>query len=350
MDKKIEHFSRMLRIFFAYSLHRSKVNYLPVRLWIEPTNLCNLHCAMCLNKDLPSHERGNMDFALFKKIIDEASGFAYDIYLHHRGESLLHPRIFDMVAYAKQKGLYTRLHTNATLLNREKSKLLLNSGLDFLSFSFDGYDKETYESIRCGANFEKTLANIMEFLKMKRKERNSSPFVALTLIDFSSKENKDLNEKRKRQFLRHFNSLPLDALRIRKPHNWGGDFDTGKVQFNHRRPLLGFVPCTFLWYALAISWNGWVVPCPQDFFAKLAIGNIKDNSLIQLWNSENERLLRDKMTRNSYKVLGSCNKCDRLWRKNIMRIPLEEVVPFLRDNFLGYRSLAKLFSLPGGKN
>jgi len=93
-----------------------------------------------------------------------------------------------------------------------------------------------------------------------------------------------------------------------------------------------------------------VVPCPQDFFGKLGIGNIKENSLIQLWISENERLLRDKMTRNSYKVLSPCNKCDRFWRKNIMRIPLEEVVPFLRDNFLGYRSLAKLFSLPGGKN
>jgi len=349
LNKKIEHFSRMLRIFFAYSFHKSKVNSLPVRLWIEPTNLCNLHCAMCLNKDLPSQERGNMDFALFRKIIDEASGFAYDIYLHHRGESLLHPRIFDMIAYAKEKGLYTRLHTNATLLNREKSKLLLDSGLDFLSFSFDGYDKETYESIRCGANFEKTLANIIEFLKIKQKEKKDSPFVALTLIDFSSRKEGDLNEKRRKEFLGYFNSLPLDALRIRKPHNWGGDFNTGQGPANYEF-LSGFVPCTFLWYALAIFWNGWVVPCPQDFFGKLAIGNVKEKSLTQLWNSQNESSLRDKMTRKSYKVLSPCNKCDRLWRKNIMGIPLEEVVPFLKDNFLGYKNLAKFFSWSGGKN
>lgn len=339
----------MLRIFFAYSFRKSKINSLPTRLWIEPTNLCNLHCAMCLNKDLSSNERGNMDFAVFRKIIDEASGFAHDIYLHHRGESLLHPRIFDMVAYAKRKGLYTRLHTNGTLLDKEKSKLLLNSGLDFLSFSFDGYDKETYESIRCGANFEKTLTNIIEFLKIKRRGKNKSPFTVLTVIDFSSKKNKNLSEKRKKQFLRHFNSLPLDALRIRKPHNWGGEFNTDESQANYRS-LFGFVPCTFLWYALVIFWNGTVVPCPQDFFGKLAIGNIKENSLIQLWNSENERFLRDKMTRNSYKILSPCNKCDRLWRKNVMGIPLEEAIPFLKDNFLGYRSFGKFFSLLGGKS
>jgi len=329
----------MLRIFFTYRFHKVKVNPLPTRLWIEPTNLCNLHCPMCLNKNLPSNKLGSMEFKLFKKIIDEASGFAHDIYLHHRGESLLHPQIFDMIAYAKQKGLYTRLHTNGTLLNKEKSKLLLDSGLDFLSFSFDGYDKKTYEGIRRGAHFEKTLTNIIEFLKIKQSRKKRLPFTVLTVIDFSSNKERKLNEKKKGKFLSCFDSLPLDALRIRRPHNWGGELNESSV--NHRSLLLGFVPCTFLWYALVIFWDGAVVPCPQDFFGKLAIGNIKENSLTQLWNSEKEKFLREKMTRSGYKALSPCNKCDRLWRKNVMGIPLQETIPFLKDNLLGYRSFTK---------
>jgi len=328
----------MLQAFFSYKFHKIKACPLPTRLWIEPTNLCNLHCKMCLNKNLPSDKRGTMDFELFKKIIDEASDFTHDIYLHHRGESLLHPQIFDMIAYAKKKGLYTRLHTNGTLLNKENSGLLLDSGLDFLSFSFDGYDKKTYESIRIGAQFEKTLTNIIEFLKIKQRRKSRSPFTVLTVIDFSSKKERKLNEEKKRNFLSSFHYLPLNALRIRRPHNWGGELN--KDSLNHRT-LLGFVPCTFLWYALAVFWDGTVVPCPQDFFGKLAIGNVKENSLVQLWNSEKEVFIRERMTRNSYKVLNPCSECDRLWRKNIMGIPLEEAIPFLKDNLLGYRSFGK---------
>ncbi len=351
MKGKIKQLSRMLKIYSAYNRRKVKDNPLPIRLWIELTNVCNLNCVMCLSKSIPKSERGFMDFNLFKKIIDEAAGFVYDAYLHHRGESLLHPDIFKMIKYAKERKISTRLHTNATLLTEEKSYLLLNSGLDFLSFSFDGYDKETYEGIRRGGPFEKTLANIIEFLKMKQDRKKSSPFTVLTVIDFSSKKKKNLNQekKKKKEFLSHFNSAPLDALRVRRPHNWGGEYSVNGGSLN-RGLLRGFVPCTFLWYALAIFWDGIVVPCPQDFFGKLALGNVNQNSLVELWNSKKEKFLREKMTRNDYKVLSPCNKCDRLWRKNLMGIPLEEAVPFLKDNLLGYRGFGKSFSLFRGRS
>ena len=351
MKGKIKKLNRMLKIYSAYKRRKIKDNPLPIRLWIELTSVCNLNCVMCLSKSIPKNERGFMDFNLFKEIIDEAAGFVYDVYLHHRGESLLHPDIFKMIKYAKERKISTRLHTNATLLNEEKSSLLLNSGLDFLSFSFDGYDKETYEGIRRGGPFEKTLANIMRFLKMKQNRKKSSPFTVLTVIDFSSKEKEKLNQekKKKKEFLSHFNSAPLDALRIRRPHNWGGEYRVNEGSLS-RGLLVRFVPCTFLWYALAIFWDGTALPCPQDFFGKLALGNVNQNSLIELWNSKKENFLREKMTRHDYKVLSPCNRCDRLWRKNVVGIPLEEVIPFLKDNLLGYRGFGKFFSLFRGRS
>ncbi len=48
---------------------------------------------MCPNKDLTKEQKGFMDFDLFKKIVDEAKDFVFDVHLLHRGESLLHPRL-----------------------------------------------------------------------------------------------------------------------------------------------------------------------------------------------------------------------------------------------------------------
>ena len=102
-----------------------------------------------------------MDFDLYKKIIDEAKDFVFDVNLFHRGESLLHPRIYDMIKYANEKGIYTRLFTNATLLDDKNAKSIIDSGLDFISFSFDGYTKEDYEKVRINFDFDKTINNII---------------------------------------------------------------------------------------------------------------------------------------------------------------------------------------------
>jgi MoaA/NifB/PqqE/SkfB family radical SAM enzyme len=52
-------------------------------------------------------DHGFMDFGLFTSIIDQVKDHAYDVNLFHRGEPLMHPRLADMVAYARDKGLYT---------------------------------------------------------------------------------------------------------------------------------------------------------------------------------------------------------------------------------------------------
>ena len=142
---------------------------MPVRIWVEPTSYCNLKCIMCPNKDLPKEQKGFMEWTLYKKIIDEAAQSIFDIHLLHRGESLLHPDFFKMARYAHEKGLTVKFHTNGTLLNEEKSYQLIKSGIDQFSFSFDGYKKETYEKIRVGADFDKTVQNIIQFLEIKKK-------------------------------------------------------------------------------------------------------------------------------------------------------------------------------------
>src|SRR5262249_51803619 len=144
---------RMAQVFWAFRRGKTRLDYYPLRLWIEPTNACNLKCPLCPQSEDDWQARGYLDYELFCKIIDEVAGRVYDVNLTHRGESLFNKRIYDMVAYARERGVKVRLHTNATPLNAKNIDLLLGCGLDFLSISFDGYDKEGYEAARLGATY-----------------------------------------------------------------------------------------------------------------------------------------------------------------------------------------------------
>jgi len=326
----------MVSLYQSYLLRRNKNILLPIRLWIEPTSFCNLKCIMCPSKDLPRSEKGFMEFSLFKKIIDEVSTFAYDINLFHRGESLLHPEIFRMIKYTKKKGLSTRLNTNATLLDEKRSYKILDSGLDFLSFSFDGYEKKTYEKIRVGANFERTLNNIINFLLIKKKLRKNSPYTTFTVIEFPEDSFTLVKRDARKQFIKKFNSLPLDQFFIRVPHNWSGTYCTKNITSNR-----SFTCCTFPWYSLTIFWNGCILPCPQDFFGKLNLGNIKDSSLRDIWNGSKEVFLRERLSKGEYKDIVPCNSCDRLWRKKLFGLPTAELARFLKDNVVGYNKIIR---------
>ena len=322
----------MVSLYQNYLVKKTKNLPLPTRLWIEPTSFCNLKCIMCPNKELSRKDKGFMEFSLFKKIIDEISFFAHDVNLFHRGESLLHPQIFKMIKYAKNKGLSTRLNTNATLLDEKRSYEIFNSGLDFLSFSFDGYEKKTYEKIRVGADFEKTLDNIINFLLIKKKLGKNSPYVTFTVIEFSEDSSIRAKKDVKEQFIKKFNSLPLDHFVIRSPHNWSGAYNTEEMTSNK-----SFCCCTFPWYSLTVFWDGSVLPCPQDFFGKLILGNVKDSSLEDIWNGSREIFLREKLSKRNYQDIIPCNNCDRLWRKKLFGLPLAEISRFLKDNVLGYK-------------
>lgn len=322
---KFEHPLRLAQMGLGYWTRALKPGYKPIRMWVEPTNTCNLKCAMCPQSSGEKFKRGFMELALFKKIIDEAKTFVYDMNLHHTGESLLHPDIVEMIRYAKQAGIYTRLHTNATLLNEEKARGILESGLDFLSFSFDGFEKETYENIRRGANFEQTLNNILNFLRLKQSQGKQRPFTVFEVINFSGKP---VGSPEELAFRQQFEGLPLDKFVLKAPHNWGGTYGADGQPLHPEK----YCACTFPWYALVVFWNGNVSPCPQDFFNNLCLGNAGEASLRDIWHGTPLVTLREKMKRKTYQDLHPCVTCDLLYRDALLGIPSSHLKNFIRES------------------
>lgn len=324
----------LARVFAAYRGRAEALGVLPVRLWIESSSGCNLKCVMCPNKTMPVRDKGMMKMDLFRKIIDEARGFVHDIYLHHRGEPLLNPAIFEMIAYARAAGIRTRFHTNGTLLDAEKARRLLEAGPDLVSFSVDGFDKAAYEAVRNGAVFETTVGNILRLIEMRKAARLRRPYIVVERIRFRAPPSGETQE-RIAELTGRFKAAGVDEVIVKEEYTWAV---VGARDQNGPRAC---TRCTFPWYAMVICWDGAVTPCPQDFHAFLKMGDVNAADLREIWNGPAFRDLRRRFN-TDIGSLSMCRNCDRLRRKTVGGVPLQYMVTFLADHLVGYNRLRRL--------
>ena len=330
---KFKYLIRLFNIYSAYLLGKQKTNYPPVKLWIETSSRCNLECGLCVNRNLPSDKKKDMEFELFRKIIDQVKDYAYEVNLFHRGEPLLNPNIIGMVEYAAGSKIKTRLYTNGVLLTPKLSERLMSSGLDLMTFSFDGYTKEVYEKNRCGAIFEETLENITCFLKIKRRLGLKKPSVHFLAMEYDNNTSPADFRIKKKEFLKRFKGLPLNRLITRTPHNWGGSLDIGMLP-ETKKTRTKLTACTFPWYALTVFSDGKVTPCPQDFFGSLIVGDVNLESVDSIFNNEKMQDIRKSFKNKDIEDLKICENCDRLRRKTFLGIPKEYLGKFMKDNLL----------------
>lgn len=328
--------SRLASAYRAYVRRSEVCSYPPTRIWVEATSHCNLRCSFCGNRLLSDEQRGFMDFELFTRLADEASGKVGRFNLFHRGESLLHPRIGEMVRCAEDRGIRTRINTNGLLLTKDLGRDLIESGLDILSFSLDGYDREMYQANRPGADFDVVLSNIIGILEMKKRLGAKRPFVALELMEIGGLSPSELAGKRG-AFLRRFGGLPLDKFIIRRPHNWAGLVKVGSSDRAGKR-----IACPLLWNALVVFWDGRVLPCPQDFFGDLELGNARDGDLMGFWNGGRLRALRREMADVRSLKRMPCVDCDRILRRTLAGIPVDYLGRFLSENVFGNTWLSRI--------
>ncbi|MBT7066445.1 MAG: radical SAM protein, partial [Verrucomicrobia bacterium] len=328
-------FFRLGRTLAEYKRKRETVHSMPVRLWIETSTLCNLECTMCPNKDLPAENKAIMDLDLFEKIVDEASSFASDMYLHHRGEPFINPQLFSMIRYAEEEGIRTRFHTNGTMLTSGRADKLLDAAPSMVSFSVDGFEKASYEQVRQGASFEKTIENILYLACRKRERKLKKPYIVVERIRFkepdeeASQDNIDAMRQR-------LLDAGVDEVIEKEEYTWAQDSAASA-----ERPRVRDC-CTFPWYAMVVCADGTVTPCPQDFEARMVMGNVRNATLRDIWNGEPYRKLRSAF-REDLDSLELCSKCDRLCQKTVGGVPVQYAKTFLVDQFLGYGKLRKLF-------
>jgi radical SAM protein with 4Fe4S-binding SPASM domain len=187
-------------------------------------------------------------------------------------------------------------------------------------FAFDGANKETYERIRVNAQYEKVVENIRNLLNKKVKS-NKKIFTIIQCI-YMNETNKEI-----KAFYRLWNMPGVDTIRIRQI-TYGGD-KMGEQFVNKRR----FYPCYWPWINPLIKWNGEVTPCCQDANCDYSLGNIKDKSLVEIWNNEKMQRLRKLLIENKYHDIPICRDCN-MFQPSIFQV--------LGSTFWDFYSLAKM--------
>jgi radical SAM protein with 4Fe4S-binding SPASM domain len=241
----------------------------------------------------------DMDLALFRKIIDESKEFLEFAVPYGVGEPMLNPEIFEMIAYCRRSGVPTGLSTNATVLSEGMSRRLIESGLDYIIFAFDGATRGTFEAYRKGADFEKVRNNILAFLRVKQAMR-SRIFCIIQMVKLKE------NQHEIPDLIRMWRIPGIDEVRIKKDevHNEGSAIPGDDLS----RPPLRH-PCYLLWRGpMYIHYDGTVFPCCY-IYPEEAIGNVRRNSLADIWNSDRMVRLREAHLRGDLEAYGACQNC-----------------------------------------
>jgi radical SAM protein with 4Fe4S-binding SPASM domain len=158
---------------------------LPRHVQIEPVGQCNLRCAMCPIEFRPESEPGrppaHIAVGVFKRLIDQF-GAIDELHLQGLGEPLLHPRFFELVAYAAGRAIKVSTNTNMTLMTEARAAACVRSGLHDLHVSLDGARAESFESIRRRASFDKVLRNLRRLIAARRAAGSALPHVHVVAV------------------------------------------------------------------------------------------------------------------------------------------------------------------------
>ncbi len=291
---------------------------MPIRARIEVSRFCNLRCFSCPMGRGKIKNETLMSYDNFKKIIRLINDSVREIALFNYGEPLMNPDIAKMVKFAKDNKIETvGFHSNGLLLNKEVSKKLIKSGLDYINISIDGASNETYKKYRSGGDLNVLLKNIKDLTELKKNMRAKKPVVVAQFIVMKH------NENEMDKFSDICKNIGVDKTIFKTFNAYMSGYEDRKVN-------LKFVPtstkntrykttkakeisdnytinhCMWPWENLLVNANGDIGLCFHDYNADFNLGNIlRDNNW---WNTENRKKILKSMLNGTNKI-KICRHC-----------------------------------------
>lgn len=259
----------------------------PQNLIIDIHSYCNARCRICPYPRLKDKlSMGWMEENLFRRLIDEFAAIKarHPIRGHvifcNMGEVFIDPEIIWKFNYVRKAGLTLILQTNAALLSPEKIDRLLESGFNgSIYISFHGITKAVYEKIM-GLPYEKTLANI-QYLTSKY----SKVTIRAYAFQWPWGEVRKVISYWRKQGVPVSIGIPnsrtnlvsaTEGLPLKYPGPWLKGCKKGE-------PLRDMV----------ISFDGQVVLCCEDMGRRSDLGNVRDKSILEVWNGPQAQKVLD---------------------------------------------------------
>jgi len=277
-------------------------NKFPLIVQIQTSNKCNAACTFCPYPYTEGEKKFQiMEWVLYKRIIDECSKQDVEQILpFFLNEPLLNKDLVKYINYAKEKNSNSlvKIFTNGSLLTKKVAKELLDSEIDEIIFSFNGSTKEEYEETMKNLDFEKTKERITNFIKLRGERKK--PEIAIHMLKIG------LSDISLNRIGDYWNRLGV-SVHILKYENRAGnvaDYDIispGNVQK---------IPCGRLMNQIYILVNGDVILCCADWKHEVILGNVKENTISEVWNGEKRLEYVKAHLQGGYNELKLCDVCN----------------------------------------
>lgn len=244
------------------------------KVYIEITNICNKRCSFC---SIDHRKKEEMTVESFEHILKEISPYTDYLYLHVKGEPLLHSKLKEILMLCEQYHKTVNLTTNGTLLKKELSTLLSVSNIRQINISLHSFEGE-----------EHYMEDILECTKKILKNTNmyiNYRFWALKDGKLTN-QNQQILQKIEQEFQKPLLiELENNGHVTIKPHLFielGDEFEWPTL-FNSYYEEYG--TCYGLRAHFAILVDGTVIPCCLDSDAQISLGNIFTTPLSQILQS-----------------------------------------------------------------
>jgi MoaA/NifB/PqqE/SkfB family radical SAM enzyme len=289
------------RFKFKVLPERREVTQFPIHVLVEPTSVCNLRCVMCFQTDASFTRKpymGRMDIGLYRDVIDQAvEGGAGAISIGSRGEPFLHPDIGTMLKYAsgRRSVFDLKVITNATRIGEAECHAILSSDVNLVALSIDAHDKSLYEEIRVNGDFDAVLANVRRLRQIRDRHYPKSR-VELRVSGVRLREDQD-----ERSFQAFWSEICDTTVFVRVQRRWNTYENPVDPATSHA--------CSFLWDRLYVWYDGTCNPCDEDYKSLLSPGNVKEQTIREIWTSEGMTRMRAAHQAGQRGTLIPCDRC-----------------------------------------
>jgi radical SAM protein with 4Fe4S-binding SPASM domain len=230
---------------------------------LETRTDCNRKCKFCPQAHF-SRPLKSMDWNVFTKVIDELAEMKFSgrVALYMTNEPLIEPRLMEMIKYVRSKSarFFIDITTNGKNLSSKLLDEFFLSGLDNVNINDYRSDRETSPD-RISKSLEKIIC------------------------DFKSNPKVTYNKRSTEEVLSNY---------------------AGIIKDSNRKLLSEF--CSYPFRKIAISAEGNIILCCNDYTYKTNFGNVLSESLRTIWHSEALNKYRNNLL-NEIRD-GICNGCD----------------------------------------
>ncbi len=333
------------------------------RVYIEPTNQCNLDCRTCM-RNAWDERPGCMSAEIFQRILADLAAFSPlpMVFFGGYGEPLAHPQILPMIRAVKALGVRVEMITNGTLLDAATASGLVQEGLDRLWVSLDGATPEGYLDVRLGDLLPRVTGNLERLKEIRRRANSDTPSLGIAFVAMKRNihELPEVIRLGRRlgadmfsisNVLAHTPELREESLYARSYYEadmpaseWSPLVELPRMEVNEwTAPALaealkgrvsmqiagqtirqGASTCPFLEKrSLSVRWDGSVAACLPLLHTHTAFlqnkdrtvtthtfGNVLEQPLEAIWRSEAFQAFRERLWAFDFSPCVTCNSCE----------------------------------------